>query len=55
MYCACWPGVCPPPIGAQLAIERSTVKTHLKNIYAKLGVAGQTAAVGEAVRRGLVE
>lgn len=47
-------GLPAPEIAQQLGIERSTVKTHLKSIYAKLEVSSQTAAVAEAMRRGLV-
>ena len=44
-----------PDIAAQLYIETSTVKTHLQNIYEKLGVSERAAAVAEGMRRGLVE
>ena len=30
------------------------VKTHLQNVYAKLGVGDRAAAVAEAFRRGLL-
>jgi two-component system nitrate/nitrite response regulator NarL len=39
----------------QLGISRATVKTHLHNLYEKLGVSSQAAAVAEAMRRGLME
>ena len=44
-----------PEIAALLYIEASTVKTHLQNIYEKLGVSERAAAVAEGMRRGLLE
>jgi two-component system nitrate/nitrite response regulator NarL len=44
-----------PDIAARLYIETSTVKTHLQNIYEKLGVSERAAAVAEGMRRGLVD
>lgn len=41
-------------IAAQLFISEATVKTHLQHIYEKLGKKQRTAAVLEAVRRGLI-
>jgi len=41
-------------IGVQLYIAEGTVKTHVKSVLEKLGVMGRTAAVKEAVHRGLV-
>ncbi len=41
-------------IAAALVITERTVKFHVGNIYAKLGVASRTAAVVEALRRGWV-
>jgi DNA-binding NarL/FixJ family response regulator len=40
--------------GARLLISEATVKTHLLNIYAKLGVSDRAAAVAEAFNRGLL-
>ncbi|MEV4582061.1 LuxR C-terminal-related transcriptional regulator [Nonomuraea jabiensis] len=37
-----------PQIGARLFMSRSTVKTHLAHIYAKLGVANRTELAGVA-------
>ena len=39
---------------AKLFISEATVKTHLLNIYGKLGVSDRAAAVGEAFKRGLL-
>jgi two-component system NarL family response regulator len=41
-------------IGAQLFIAEGTVKTHVKNLLEKLAVVGRTAAIREAVHRGLI-
>nr|WP_308443656.1 response regulator transcription factor [Actinomyces capricornis] len=42
-------------IGQELFITGSTVKTHLLRVYGKLGVDTRTAAVTEALRRGLLD
>ena len=44
-----------PEIATRLYIEPSTVKSHLQNIYEKLGVSERAAAVAEGMRRGLLE
>jgi LuxR family maltose regulon positive regulatory protein len=37
-----------PEIAGQLIISANTVRTHIKNIYGKLGVHGRSAAVRRA-------
>ena len=44
-----------PQIADQLYLSTTTVKTHLANLYGKLGVSDRAAAVAEAMRRGLLE
>ena len=44
-----------PDIGKQLHLSQSTVKTHLKSLYEKLGVSDRAAPVAESMRRGLLE
>ena len=41
-------------IADQLFISPDTVKTHLEHIFEKLGASDRTAAVAEALRRGLI-
>ena len=42
-------------IAWQLAISEDTVKTHMKSIFAKLGVSDRTHAVTLAARRGIID
>lgn len=48
-------GLSAPTIAGQLYLSPSTVKTHLKSVYEKLGVSDRAAAVAEGMRRGLLE
>jgi two-component system, NarL family, nitrate/nitrite response regulator NarL len=48
-------GLSAPQIGARLHLSPATVKSHLQNVYEKLGVSDRAAAVAEGMRRGLVE
>jgi two-component system, NarL family, nitrate/nitrite response regulator NarL len=48
-------GLTTPAIGRQLHLSPATVKTHLQHVYEKLGVTQRTAAVAEAMRRGLLQ
>jgi predicted ATPase/class 3 adenylate cyclase/DNA-binding CsgD family transcriptional regulator len=40
-------------IAERLFVGRETVKTHLSNVYAKVGVANRTQLVADAARRGI--
>ena len=48
-------GLASPEIGRRLFLSPATVKSHLQNLYEKLGVSDRAAAVAEGMRRGLVE
>lgn len=48
-------GMSVPDIAAKLHLGATTVRTHVQNLYAKLGVSDRAAAVAEAMRRRLVE
>jgi two-component system NarL family response regulator len=41
-------------IGKSLRITEETVRAHIRSIFAKLGVHDRTAALAEALRRGIV-
>ena len=41
-------------IAHQLHISQATVKSHLVNIFGKLGVSDRTAAVTAALRKGIL-
>jgi DNA-binding NarL/FixJ family response regulator len=42
-------------IAEQLVVSPSTVRTHLENIYPKLGVSDKASAVAAALRHGLID
>jgi PAS domain S-box-containing protein len=44
-----------PAIAESLSLSGATVKTHLANAYAKIGVSNRVAAVAYALRAGLIE
>jgi two-component system nitrate/nitrite response regulator NarL len=41
-------------IAEQLVVSAGTVRTHLENVYLKLGVSDKAAAVATALRYGLI-
>ena len=41
-------------IAYDLSVSENTVKTHVKNVFEKLGVSDRTSAATQAIRRGLV-
>jgi two-component system, NarL family, nitrate/nitrite response regulator NarL len=48
-------GLSSPEIGKRIHLSPTTVKSHLHNLYEKLGVSDRAAAVAEAMRRGMLE
>lgn len=48
-------GLSVPQIAARLHLAPTTVRTHVQNLYEKLGVSDRAAAVAEAMRRRLLE
>lgn len=48
-------GLSVPQIAQRLHLAPSTIKTHIQNLYDKLGVSDRAAAVAEAMRRRLVQ
>ena len=48
-------GCSAPDIAVRLTVSHGTVKSHLQNLYQRLGVSDRAAAVAEAMRRGLLE
>ena len=48
-------GLSAPQIAQRLFLGTTTIKSHLGQLYEKLGVSDRAAAVAEAMRRGLVE
>ncbi len=48
-------GLTAPEIAARLQLGAATVRSHLQNVYEKLGVSDRAAAVARAMRAGLLE
>ena len=48
-------GLTAPEIAKQLELGVATVRSHLQNVYEKLGVSDRAAAVAQAIRTGLLE
>lgn len=44
-----------PEIARIVFLSPSKVRTHIKNVFEKLGVSDRAAAVAEGMRRGLLE
>jgi DNA-binding NarL/FixJ family response regulator len=42
-------------IGAQLSMTEETVKSHMRNIFAKLGAKDRTHALAIGIKRGIIE
>ena len=47
-------GLSSPQIADRLIVSPTTIKSHLRNLYEKLGVNDRAAAVAEGMRRGLL-
>jgi two-component system, NarL family, nitrate/nitrite response regulator NarL len=47
-------GASAPEIAGELHLSPATIKTHLHNLYSKLGVSDRAAAVAAGIRRGLI-
>jgi len=47
-------GLSAPAIGRRMHLSESTVRTHTRHLYEKLGVSERAAAVAQAMRRGLL-
>jgi DNA-binding CsgD family transcriptional regulator/N-acetylneuraminic acid mutarotase len=54
LRCVVESGASNKEIAAELTISQNTVKVHLRNIYAKLGVSSRTEAATMAIQQGLV-
>ncbi|HET8979813.1 MAG TPA: LuxR C-terminal-related transcriptional regulator [Solirubrobacteraceae bacterium] len=48
-------GLTAPEIATRLQLGVATVRSHLQNLYEKLGVTDRAAAVAQAMRTGLLE
>lgn len=47
-------GLSSAAIGEQLHLSEGTVKTYVRRVYEKLGVSNRSAAIAEAMRRGIL-
>ncbi len=54
VLCLMAKGAANKEISAELNIAQSTVKTHITNIFQKLGVNDRTEAVTQAIKRGII-
>jgi len=54
VLCLMAKGAANKEISAELNIAQSTVKTHITNIFQKLGVNDRTEAVTQAIKKGLI-
>jgi len=54
VLCLMAKGAANKEISAELKIAQSTVKTHITNIFQKLGVNDRTEAVTQAIKKGLI-
>ncbi len=54
ILCLMAKGAANKEISAQLSIAQSTVKTHITNIFQKLGVNDRTEAVTQAIKKGII-
>jgi len=54
ILCLIAKGAANKEISAQLSIAQSTVKTHITNIFQKLGVNDRTEAVTQAIKKGII-
>jgi DNA-binding NarL/FixJ family response regulator len=54
VLCLMAKGAANKEISAELKIAQSTVKTHISNIFQKLGVNDRTEAVTQAIKKGII-
>ncbi|UCH50972.1 MAG: response regulator transcription factor [Chloroflexota bacterium] len=54
ILCLMAKGAANKEISAELSIAQSTVKTHITNIFQKLGVNDRTEAVTQAIKKGII-
>jgi DNA-binding NarL/FixJ family response regulator len=54
ILCLMAEGAANKEISAKLNIAQSTVKTHITNIFQKLGVNDRTEAVTQALKKGII-